>query len=542
MQNKDVLRQLCIRLDYQTLINFGRNSMWIVQVTELFRDRFFWKEKAEYVVQRTLTDYLSKNWVNVFHALSEWKKEDEIGDEDEGIFSPIYALGMNDLDVLRTLIEIVPPRPLTLEDDDLYPEKIKNVEVLDWLLENKYIEYNSTQFSLQLVAAMPDNNLDMVKYVLEKLPNIDYGYIRIATMNAARHGAADTIRYLSSTKYTLLFQDADSALNKAISFNHSSAVAILLSVYEFSQRFLLEQATYSLAIANSTSTFRELLKYLDISRPELQSESNRFFSEAVKYNKGEALQLIIEADPRHESRLTYNLLIDSVLLNKVSVVKTLLRYIDPMEDEHRALLRASRSNIEMFKLFISDPRVPIMSVLNSLLAYMMREAPDSPELMIDALVKEKRVDVAKLEKSTLRSLFSGLGSLIEDKVDGYIAASNLVGRSTNRAELEQVMEEKTLESILLRYLILKRPIGQELVQWMIEQKNREFGLAAANVVSDKIGRDEQLVALEALMLSMLHPTLSLEDIIFDLRAEGVKEEELASPASLVGAYRGRDAL
>src|SRR6185436_15153568 len=86
------------------------------------------------------------------------------------------------------------------------------------------------------------------------------------------------------------------------------------------------------------------------------------------------------------------------------------------------------------------------------------------------------------------------------------------------------LEQDTLYSIVLRFVILKRPTARELVDWMIELKDQRLAIAAHNIIGDKLTLDPELLPLEALLVAMLYPTLSLEDLIADLKEEGANDD------------------
>lgn len=569
MDNQDVLRKLCILLDYTTLLKFGKNSMWTVSVLKLVKDPIFWKEKTEHLLGQELSPRPGRDWetwITVYLTMVRWKngdyEYDDVGhkddeDEDKGIFSHIYFLGMDNLDAMQTIVDIVPPRRLTLEDKALYRESmIRTAEVLDWLLENKYIEYDRPQFMIQLGDSSASNRLGIVRYIFDRLGNIHYDDVRQIIYSSAGIGARDTTLFLLK-KYILSHYDTRVVLNGAIRGNNTPVVAYLLNTYGCERGYLIQRAESSILLQDfSLEIFTEILKHLNIDGSESQAESDRLFDLSIKYRQGQALQAMIDADPRLEKRVTFSLLYNEIMMNSLRIVPVLLKYVNPMEEGDRAIITSSNSSPAMFELLISDPRVPIMLIIDALVPKILYDAqsgvhtslthsrknPERVEVMIQTLAENKRVDVAALKLSTLRSLLWGLGSLIEDKIEGYIAASALVGRRITRREMGESIERNTTRSILLRYILLKQPTNAELVQRMIEQKNRELIRAAANVVSDEIGRDMSIVALEALMLSMLYPTLNLRDLISDLRAEGVKREELASSASLVGAHMGKKAI
>ena len=179
----------------------------------------------------------------------------------------------------------------------------------------------------------------------------------------------------------------------------------------------------------------------------------------------------------------------------------------------------------------TNMEVQVSSVLDPRLLHI--------ETIANLLVRDKRVDIEKkINTSVLRFLTWSLTGHIEDRLRGFEIGSEMAGRKVQRWNIGELLEE----NILLRYIILKRPSDVELLDWMIERRTKSFATAARRVMRDELDLDSDLVPIEALLLSILHPTLSLQDLIADLRDEGVSEDDVVRCAQLVGAHRGKEKL
>lgn len=135
MQNADILRYIAILLDYESLINLGRCSGLMVQVTKLLADENLWKQKVEYIAGLTLEDYPDANWVQIYHKVAQFVREPIT---DTSILSEIYQPALQDLTTLKIFLAIRPAKYV----DGIYLNQLVNPSsnVLVYLMNNKYAQ------------------------------------------------------------------------------------------------------------------------------------------------------------------------------------------------------------------------------------------------------------------------------------------------------------------------------------------------------------------------------------------------------------------
>lgn len=148
-----------------------------------------------------------------------------------------------------------------------------------------------------------------------------------------------------------------------------------------------------------------------------------------------------------------------------------------------------------------------------------------------------------MDLTTLKIVLRTLGSRAERRVEAWIGATRY--EFHNKKVLDHVLEKGDTYSLLLKYILVKGPTPRELMSWMLSLKNADLIEAARLIIYDESnGRDEEevpsrLVPIRALMLSMLYPTLSLEDAMEELRNEGASEEDVALSYGLITTYLAR---
>jgi hypothetical protein len=142
---------------------------------------------------------------------------------------------------------------------------------------------------------------------------------------------------------------------------------------------------------------------------------------------------------------------------------------------------------------------------------------------------------------SIRLFIWTLGLRILDKVKGFVLGESLSGVLA-REQLGRVLERDGMYSMILRVILIKQPSGSQLLDWMVGMRDKKLSLAAESVISDSECSDLELLPIRALILSILYPTLSVQDLVTDLRTEGANPDTIARAARLVGAYLGEEEI
>lgn len=162
----------------------------------------------------------------------------------------------------------------------------------------------------------------------------------------------------------------------------------------------------------------------------------------------------------------------------------------------------------------------------------------------DILIRDERVDIERMELGTLRLFLWILDPYLKDRLDGYVKGATASGNTNyGREEVSRRIEDGTdLFSVVLRFIILKRPSGSELTKWMISQKNEKMILAARSIVEDTRVDDTEARWLRALLLIALYPTMDLEESLTFLKEERMDNGSIALAAKISGAYLGESGI
>jgi hypothetical protein len=145
------------------------------------------------------------------------------------------------------------------------------------------------------------------------------------------------------------------------------------------------------------------------------------------------------------------------------------------------------------------------------------------EMRTNILVRDDRVKIERLKLSALRAFCWALEATITDRVDGYILASEMIG---NNEKMGRVMEGNDLYSLLLSFIILKRPTNKELMRWMIDRQDEQLSAAASNVLDNR----DDTSPFRPLLLCLVYPTMSIETLM--------REYNVRDGLQLVGAHIG----
>lgn len=575
--NPDTLRLLCIKLDDTALHNLGRTGLQR-EVTSLLGDNSFWYERTQFLVDKPLEFKKDVDWTIIYYVVKRTVDDvaaNESDDSASGIFSRKYIAGLKYLPALLVLLSIYgpPAGSLTNARDILQNAlEIKSVEVLQYIIDNGYIVYTPFIASGHLEALTSKkgrDDPDTVAVLLSLIPGVldkELDSIAYYLLNATRNGYIKTVKFITEV-CKISKQNQLQALKAALS-SGSEMVKLLLDKYEYRSTeigSLLESAL------SHPDALALLLEKANFSNWDIPS-SEYLFGLALQKGDPETVRLLIRAKPRIATTLTREDLLAAVRANRVEIIPLLLRYVDPSGNNNEVLREAA--DLETLRALLADPRIdPLENVVRIItstiepyllelgsLTKLVRRVEDvmstplhSPrykdeeerrlgsrtEVLTDTLVHDKRFRIEKLSIEVIRLLFWALEATMEENVNGFLLGALLAsGDKYRRSEVQSTIEqENNLFGIVLSFVLLKRPSNSELVEWMIELRNSKLILAAKNIVEGRgLPRDTELIPIQALMSCVLYPSLTLQEVIEELRDQGASDDSLLKAGELVGAY------
>jgi hypothetical protein len=346
-------------------------------------------------------------------------------------------------------------------------------------------------------------------------------------------------------------------LNRALTYDCTCVVVFLIE--RFGSR-IINGGSYAYAIRfSSLETVKVLVN--EAKKPTLELE---LLKNSITAERLDIVRLMI-GRLRYKMPLHWRYLLNSCIqTNNLELTKYMLTHVSPATDGNQTLKVAGGCTYEMFKLILSDQRInPMMNLIevlrqtNPILRRKRKlyesiilsdgrsgswKSDNEPHNSTDLLIRDSRVKTEEFSVSTVRVALWILSDLVQDSEQGFNIANDLVGSELEINYLQSTLEKgDDIFSQVLRHLLFKRPAARELMKWMMGMNNRALKVAAHCVVRGVI-TCKCVMPLRALMLSMLHPTLSLRALIDDLRVEGTIESDVVLSARLVGAYLGESGI
>lgn len=164
----------------------------------------------------------------------------------------------------------------------------------------------------------------------------------------------------------------------------------------------------------------------------------------------------------------------------------------------------------------------------------------SEEERMQVLVRHRRIILEEVDVKTLRLLVWGLREHMRDSIAGYVIATALTeGDLATMKEISIALESNLS---LFRTIMLKGMSPFELVHWMIDRRDRRFVVAARCILQSRTSNNVGTEMVRALLLSLLYPTLGLQEALIALEEEGLSGVALRVTAQLLGAYLGESGI
>ncbi|CAH6419581.1 Hypothetical protein POVR2_LOCUS87 [uncultured virus] len=158
------------------------------------------------------------------------------------------------------------------------------------------------------------------------------------------------------------------------------------------------------------------------------------------------------------------------------------------------------------------------------------------------IVLDNRISVEDLQISLLRTFVWILREKLIDKILGFMIGSDRVGCPTCEEELGEMIEGKSVYSLLCRYILLKRPKSSDLILWIAEWDHSDLRTATRALAQNIQVDNPSIMAMRELIRVLIQPSLTLEDILYDLGLDNASNETLELTGKLLGLYYGRRSI
>lgn len=529
----DALFEIAVRLDDASLLALYRVQR--DQIQKLFGDNSWWRARTESAAKKKLADR-DANWSKIYYALL-----DEMSANDDKRIQ--FQSGLDYLPSFLVLEEVYGTPEWEEQDRRKALERISSPEVLEHALSVGLLDRQDASGIEQYAK---NGWTDMLRPI----------YLLMKANSEEGEGLE-------------IFQDSlYRACILAIENNHPDALEVLVPM-------LLENAARDLAFYTGeilSNVLRldpakiDVVRFLNVISP-LYSDMKASVKDAiVGHNAGNAdvIQLLVDQgllslddldidDAVKRGRqsiisflvdrgyvpdnLPWDEILEQVslgpLFSRVGYVAYLLTKTSPAVKDNRALKIAVQKDLHgVLDLLLKDARLDPMDNIRGVLESGKRHGSDESSALrvestvslghagrwgynhaIARILEDDRVRVELMDLSTLRLALlwreSGTdhyGSKTEDKIRAYTLATGLSSR-----ELGQRLEQSDLYAMLLRFILVKLPDNQELVDWMIEQDSSDFQIVATSILTNR-PVPAQLLPFEVLLLCALYPIVSMADL------------------------------
>ncbi|CAH6421290.1 Hypothetical protein POVR2_LOCUS335 [uncultured virus] len=432
-------------------------------------------------------------------------------------------------------------------------EEILSVDVLEYLIEKEYIEVNVQMILTMLDRAAIRGLQDMAEHLLDlldeqqgydELPFIEQEEINDEVEGsmwlAAESGHVSIVKLLRDY---IPVTDDEQLLEACIIGEDSETI-------EYALKWSSVDQAVQVAIRMGSEKSLSLL----LERGKFGLKPTEMASLAICNDSLEVLEVLLKWYPDLEEKVDWNSVLEQAIResNNLETVQYILEHGVDIKIDSALLTKAASEDSDIFEVLMSDTRArptDIYSILNHAVS------KDRTALII---LDCPRVRIERLTSREVRMLVPAVWSRSRDKIDGYYLAARLVSGSglvkDDNQRLDDQIERKDIYSLVLRFILFRSPTASELVDWMIELGDRSIALrdeidlipqswqqlaTAAESVMGHRQVEDHLLPLRALMLSMLHPTLSVQELICDLRLEGARSDSLLRSIRLVCTYLGR---
>ena len=209
-------------------------------------------------------------------------------------------------------------------------------------------------------------------------------------------------------------------------------------------------------------------------------------------------------------------------------VRYALDRIAPDADLTGLLIHSQKNSRSVFRMLLADPRShpeKVLPILVSTTSSLGKYA------IIRDIIRDSRVKTEEMEPSIIREVYNAIANrrIWADAALARVTASDL--------------SQKSAFALIARQIVFKRPkTDAELTEWMTSLDNPIVTAATSLLVSSQqvlvssqqvLAHNTEVRVIRALLLAMVHPDLSQQDLIDHLVSDGYGPEEVERATTLL---------
>ncbi|CAH6420526.1 Hypothetical protein POVR2_LOCUS183 [uncultured virus] len=283
MDNPDVLREIALLLDFDTIVRLGRDTEHTRGVSRLLRDATLWKEKTEILVnaelstKEVLPNRPGTNWIRTYQLVLQFIEDVEedkriraalvpgvpTGLVAHSIANEIYASGLVDVTTLEIFFKLHPPVDIPGTNVKLPSINLKSLDVFLWLLDNKYITLQ-TDIRYVLESTARTDAVEIARYIVSSLS---------VTEETQRELMSMSIRFRSTRVFSFLIDrfpkaaQPEKLLELTMKYNRLAMLKIVLDKYI--DRLTKQELEGALFYLESFATVPHVVEMIELIEDEL---------------------------------------------------------------------------------------------------------------------------------------------------------------------------------------------------------------------------------------------------------------------------------
>lgn len=528
MQNLDVTLELITRMDDSTLAKMVAAPALRDQITRILTDKRymhdFWYRRTKHLVKLDIDD-ANTDWRDVYYSVLARKQREEataLGQRINWLIvpDPISELGLSDLVVYDILERMYGTPALTTREEQRLWTLFGDQKTLDNAIQLGVVQVTDANVDLTISTVLyrGQGALPLIERLLSLLSTPEIRRKKeeqILLTNTILEGQTELVK-------AMLERVTDQSVIDGALVNWSTyrgkPETIQLLLDRVSDPDVIKQAIVGALQRGNRATSRMLIAERGVQPDEL-------LQSVISYGPQSSLLALMDEYP--DLPISQDVFDHAFAREWNQAIVRLLSdpHIDPManlEDNMLGWVGGAQRWGQIgssFKLTRLSARIP-------------------GEEAIDALIRSPRVDIERLDTETLEMVLWSVQAYIADRIRGVQRAREIAGAAPALSvELEDLLKMKgNIHSKLARYIILTRPRDVQLLDWMIAQNDREFILAANDVLNDVLVPDYWITPIWALLSILLYPTLTLQRLVDRMRTSGVEQHTIVASAELIGAY------
>lgn len=594
--DQDTLLELVIRLDDSALFKMYNSPLWQDQIRALLTNphtrHAYWYGRTQLLAGTPLDDGPG-DWKDIYYALgfrNTWEdiafKRGKPNDWNlilKKMESPQIrsVLGLESATEFRVLSKLYPvPKALDRDIKEKVWGTIDDPGALQAALDGRLLYASSELAEGAFTTAVARGRKTMIDPLLALISPERKAELEVFALSSAQGKQAPEIVKMMLDRVTDE-NDIEQAFLEQARMGSSETVELFLD--RITNRDMREQGAERAAKYGNGTGLRAFLSRVQFSLKYKQE----LFRSAYDNEAEGSMLVLIEDDPRNVAAVdpyllsSHQFLLESIRNRYNRLIPLLLQNVDPTAHNNEAL-RAAATRATTFAIVLADPRINPMPSVRGIITRsrhidvedhaLMKSIEDNlplveikaytdyepimrvgqpahriAESVADILIRDPRVDIERLDRPTLHLVFWSLQTHIADRIEGLQKGREMVGSTRlDKEQLGELLELKDdIYAKLLRFITLKRPSNEQLVDWMTAQTgvDREtFAFAAGDVLDDVIEPDETITPIWALLRIALYPSLTPTRLVNRLRESGVEQELITRSAQLVGAHLGAERL